>query len=59
MEWTVARFKNGSWTTGGNPSDSDYADCEVFVIEAPDRKTATKKAQATRSKQRRDKQCTK
>jgi hypothetical protein len=53
MKWTVARFPSGNWTTGGKPNDPDYADCEVFVIEAPDRKTATKRAQAKRTRQRR------
>lgn len=53
MKWTVARFPSGSWTTGGKPSDADYKGCEEFVVEAPDRKTATKRAQAKRTRQRR------
>lgn len=52
MEWTVARFPNGSWTTGGKPTDMDYVGCEVFVIDSADRASATKKAQAMRSRQR-------
>jgi hypothetical protein len=53
MKWTVARFPNGSWTTGGKPSSKDYENCEVFVVEAESRESATKKAQAKRSRQRR------
>ena len=52
MKWTVARFPNGNWTTGGKPTDKDYENCEVFVVDAADRKSATKKAQAKRSRQR-------
>lgn len=52
MKWTVARFPNGSWTTGGKPNSEDYENCEVFVIEADSREHATKKAQAKRSRQR-------
>lgn len=50
MKWTVARFPNGNWSTGGTPTD--YANCEVFVVDAADRKSATQKAQAKRSRQR-------
>lgn len=53
MRWTVARFPNGDWTTGGKPTDADYANCEVFVVDADSREKATKKAQAKRSRQRR------
>lgn len=53
MQWTVARFPAGNWTTGGKPTDPDYAECEVFVVEAPNREAATKKAQAKRSRMRR------
>jgi hypothetical protein len=52
MKWTVARFPNGNWTTGGKPTDADYANCEVFVVDAQDRKMAIRKAQAKRSRQR-------
>lgn len=37
MKWTVARFPDGSWTTGGKPNDPDYANCEVFEVDANDR----------------------
>jgi len=52
MKWTVARFPNGSWSTGGKPNSVDYENCEVFVVEAESRESATKKAQAKRSRQR-------
>lgn len=48
MKWTVARFPSGSWTTGGSADDPDYANCEIFVVDAKDRKDATRKAQAKR-----------
>ena len=46
--WTVARFPNGEWTTGGKPSDQDYDGCEVFRLMATSRETAKRKAQAIR-----------
>jgi hypothetical protein len=52
MLWTVARFPNGSWSTGGKPTDPDYALCEVWQIEADTREKATKKAQAKRARER-------
>lgn len=51
--WTVVRFPNGSWSTGGKPTDPDYAQCEVWQIPAASREAATKKAQARRSRARR------
>lgn len=48
MLWTVARFPNGSWSTGGKTTDPDYASCEVWRIEADTREQATKRAQAKR-----------
>jgi len=48
--WTVARFPNGSWSTGGSPDSPDYADCEVFRVNAETREQATRKAQARRRK---------
>ena len=48
MEWTVARFPNGEWTTGGAPTDRDYAECEIFVVDARSRCEAKKKAQQER-----------
>ena len=53
MLWTVARFPNGEWTTGGKPKDPEYDDCEVFVVEADTREKAKRKAQAKRTRQRR------
>jgi len=55
MLWTVARFPDGSWSTGGKPTDPDYAECEVWQIEANSRQEATKKAQAKRSNEQRKK----
>lgn len=53
MLWTVARFPNGSWASGGKPNDPDYALCEVWRIEAPTRAKAIKAAQAKRGRARR------
>jgi hypothetical protein len=53
MTWTVVRFPNGSWSTGGKPTDPDYAACEVWQIEANSRAEATRKAQAKRSQAKR------
>lgn len=47
--WTVARFPNGEWSTGGKPNDPDYAESEVWQIEATSRDAAKRKAQAQRS----------
>jgi hypothetical protein len=52
MLWTVARFPNGTWSTGGSPKDPEYKDCEVFVVDAETRDTAKRKAQSKRSRQR-------
>jgi hypothetical protein len=49
MLWTVARFPNGSWTSGGKPDAPDYAECEVWQIEADHRDQAVKKAKAKRA----------
>lgn len=51
--WTVVRFPNGSWSTGGKPTDPDYAECEVWKIHATSREAATRKAQGRRSSARR------
>lgn len=54
--WTVARYSNGNWETGGKPEDYDDT-CEIFIIEGNDRTLVKKKAQGCRSKLRqRDKQ---
>lgn len=47
--WTVVRFPNGSWSTGGKPDAPDYAACEVWQIAATSREDATKKAKAKRA----------
>lgn len=51
MIWTVVRFPNGSWSYGGKPNDPDYAECEVWQIEAKSSASAVKKAQAKRAYQ--------
>lgn len=48
--WTVARFPNGSWTTGGSPSDPIYELSEVFQVMAASRKHATQKARSMRAR---------
>ncbi|MGF6281819.1 hypothetical protein ABH908_000148 [Pseudomonas frederiksbergensis] len=45
---TVVRFPNGSWSTGGRPSDPDYEQCEVYVVPCNGEADAKKKAQAVR-----------
>lgn len=49
MLWTVVRFPNGSWSTGGRPDSPEYSECEVWRIEADNREHATRKAKAKRS----------
>lgn len=44
--WTVARFPNGSWSCGGEPTDPDYAGCVIYRISAATGEAAKKKAQA-------------
>lgn len=51
--WTVARFPNGSWSTGGKSDDPDYSECEVFQVMASSRDEAKKRAQNERSRNRR------
>ncbi len=51
--WTVVRFPNGSWSYGGKPTDPDYAECEVWVIEANTGPAAVKKAQVKRRNKKR------
>ena len=51
--WTVVRFPNGSWGYGGKPTDPDYAECEVWVIEASTGPAAVKKAQVKRRNKKR------
>ncbi|MDF9778942.1 hypothetical protein OKW11_005988 [Pseudomonas baetica] len=45
---TVVRFPNGSWSTGGRPSDPDYEQCEVYVVPSGSEAEAKKQAQAVR-----------
>lgn len=49
---TVVRFPNGHWSTGGRPDSPDYELCEIWRIEAPDEKTAIKRAQGRRARAR-------
>jgi len=51
--WTVVRFPNGSWSTGGRPDDPEYALCEVFEVVAGCRNEAKKLAQAVRYRKKR------
>lgn len=51
--WTVVRFPNGSWSSGGRPDDPDYECCEVYQIPASSREEATRKAKSKRSYQQR------
>ncbi|WP_252108946.1 MULTISPECIES: hypothetical protein [unclassified Halomonas] len=51
--WTVVKFPNGSWSYGGPVLSPEYADCEVYCIEAPGPKTAVKKAQTIRARLKR------
>lgn len=46
--WTVARFPDGSWSTGGKPSDPAYQCCDVYTVLATDRDGAKRKAQQFR-----------
>ena len=48
--WTVARFPNGSWSTGGRADDPDYAACNVYRVPADDEKEAKRKGQAEHRK---------
>lgn len=48
--WTVGRFPAGVWSTGGKPSDPEYALCEVYLIPADSREKAKKKAQSIRAR---------
>ena len=47
--FTVVRWPNGSWSTGGKVSDPDYERCEVYVVPFTTNDAAAKKqAQAVR-----------
>ena len=47
--WTVVRFPDGEWSSGGSPDDPDYADCEVFQVASATRENAVRRARAKRS----------
>lgn len=53
MIWTVVRFPNGEWSTGGKVSDPDHAYCEVYRVAADSREAAKKRGQALRSRLKR------
>ena len=53
MIWTVVRFPNGSWSYGGQATDPDYAECEVWRLAALTGKAAVKLAQAQRRRDQR------
>lgn len=44
--WTVVRFPDGSWSSGGSVDDPEYAHCEVFEVLADSREAAEKSAKA-------------
>lgn len=46
--FTVVRWPNGSWSTGGKVSDPDYERCEVYVVPFTTDAAAKKQAQAIR-----------
>lgn len=46
--WTVARFPCGAWTTGGKPTDPEYAYSEVFQVLATSIERAKLIAQGVR-----------
>ena len=48
--WTVARFPNGSWSTGGSPDSPDYEMCHVYRVIASGEKDAKRKGQALHRK---------
>lgn len=48
--WTVGRFPAGIWSGGGSRNDSDYAECEVYLVPADSLEKAKKKAQAIRAR---------
>lgn len=48
--WTVARFPNGSWSTGGKPDCPDYELCSVYRVLAVGEKEAKSKGQAMHRK---------
>lgn len=48
--FTVVRFPNGSWSSGGPVSSPDYERCEVYVVPAQPEAAARKQAQAARRK---------
>lgn len=51
--WIVARFPDGSWSSGGRASSPEYANCEIFRVLATGRDDAEKKAKAEHRKAKR------
>ena len=52
MLWTVVRFPDGSWSSGGSVQDPDYENCEIWRIDAYSRDAAVRKAQGRRARAR-------
>ena len=50
--WLVVRFPDGSWSTGGKPSDPVYDDADLYWVRETSRERAVPKAQAWRSRER-------
>lgn len=50
MIWTVTRYPNGQWSTGGKVNDPEHECCEVYRIPADNREAAKKRGQALRSR---------
>lgn len=55
VEWTVARYPDGTWDSGGCPDSPDYAHCEVFQVIASGRDEAERLGKAQYRKQLRKK----
>lgn len=53
--WTVARFPNGSWSTGGKPDCTDYELCSVYSVLADSENEAKSKGQSMHRKAMRQK----
>ena len=50
--WTVARFQDGSWSSGGPPDLPEYEGALVWVVQARDRHDAEKQGRALYRNQR-------
>ncbi|EDX82446.1 hypothetical protein S7335_1150 [Synechococcus sp. PCC 7335] len=49
--WLVVRFPDGSWSTGGSPSNYGDGEAELFWVHETTRERALPKAQAWRSRE--------